>query len=429
MEDQAEEYFLSSMKALRQGDRDVFTYSHKVLRLLLRKPSGFQHYDTIMIGYYADGLASQRLRERATLSFRKPNSRETPCQVVLGVMQLATRLKMKGYKKHGIDDTDDDDDDESSATEGSSSDSGSDSDSYYRSSKKRKQPEKSAKSKKSSRKREKRSKSKKGAVTPKGEVVKTRLGNDRIPLDSYNVTDSYERYPQPIRNPYGQRNTGHPNTRRPEYANTESHACYDNVHLKTGRIGPLTSSNVWEPTRQQTNDPRFTQNSSISLGSYSSPCSYEGNPKSQPIMGSDGNLYYPSRELICCYCQELGHRDLQCPRLHDPALRTTLLGPEHPDTPVAMRKKPLAQTQCKPANAVETVVKSSALEEMNVHEVTTTEVSPLDLGGFVREIADDGDGDAEDEERNYEEYEEEEEIIYDVVDDYYPGQVAESPEN
>lgn len=42
------------------------------------------------------------------------------------------------------------------------------------------------------------------------------------------------------------------------------------------------------------------------------------------------------------------------------------------------------------------------------------------------EIADDGDGD--DEERNYEE-DEKEEIIYDVVDDYYPGQIAESPEN
>lgn len=202
MEDQAEEYFLSSMKALQQGDRDVFTYSHKVLRVLLRKPSGFQHYDTIMIGYYADGLASRRLRERGTMSFRRLDSRETPCQVVLGVMQLATRLKMKGYQRHGIDDTDDDDDDESSATEDSSSDSGSDSDSYNRSSKKRKQPKKSANSKNSSRKREKRSKSKKKAVTQNGEVVTTRLRNDRVPLDSYNVTDSYEHYPQPIRGRY-----------------------------------------------------------------------------------------------------------------------------------------------------------------------------------------------------------------------------------
>ena len=58
-----------------------------------------------------------------------------------------------------------------------------------------------------------------------------------------------------------------------------------------------------------------------------------------------------------------------------------MLGPEHPDTPVALRKEPQAQTYRKPVSVVETAVKSSALEDMKVREVTTTEVGPLDLGG------------------------------------------------
>ena len=136
---------------------------------------------------------------------------------------------------------------------------------------------------------------------------------------------------------------------------------------------------------------------------------------SQPIVGPDGTLYYPSRELISFHCQELGHLDLQCPRLHKPALRTTMLGPEHLDTPVVMRKKPQAQTHRKPTNAVGTAVKSSALKETKIHEGTTTEVNPLDLTKFIRKIADDGDGDGEDEEEGDYEEDEEEEIIYDVI--------------
>lgn len=379
---QAQEDILFIMSTLRQGDDDVFSYSRRVLKLLQRRPGGFQHYDKTFIRYYVDGLASRRLREMAILNSLRADYRESPQQVVKGVMRFATRLKIKGYKKYisrDSDDDDDNDDDESSDTDDSSSDSGSDSDSYYRRSKKGKKPRKSDKS----RKREKRSKSKerksrkgqgnessvrreleelremiqdfikiqKAAITPNTGGVAIRLGNDMNPQDPYIVADGYERYPQPIRNPYGQRNTGYPNTRRPEYAHTGSHACYDNVHLKTGRIGPLARSDIWEPTRQQTNVPRFTRNPSIPPGSYSFLCSYERNPPSQPIVGPDGTLYYPSRELICFHCQELGHLDLQCPRLHDPALRTTLLRPEHPDTPVAIRKKPLAQTHRKPANA------------------------------------------------------------------------------
>ena len=181
------------------------------------------------------------------------------------------------------------------------------------------------------------------AVTLNTGVIATRLGNDMILPDSYTVADSYERYPQPISNPYRQRNTSHPTTRCPEYSNTGSHACYDGGHLKTGRIGPLTRSNVCEPTRQRTDDPRSTRNLSMPPGSYFFPCSYEGDPKSQPIVGHDGTLYYPSHSFICSHCQELGHPSPYCPRLHDPELRTGLLGPEHPDIPVALRKEPQAQ--------------------------------------------------------------------------------------
>ena len=74
-------------------------------------------------------------------------------------------------------------------------------------------------------------------------------------------------------------------------------------------------------------------------------------------------------------------------------------------------------------------MKSSALEEMKVHEVMTTKVNPLDLKKFVHNITGDDDGDNEDKEGNYKE--DEEEIIYDVVDgcivDYFLYDAGYSP--
>jgi len=48
---------LTTMSVLQQGNHDVFTYSCRVLKLLRRQPSGVQHYNKILIGYYIDGLA------------------------------------------------------------------------------------------------------------------------------------------------------------------------------------------------------------------------------------------------------------------------------------------------------------------------------------------------------------------------------------
>ena len=472
IDSQAQEDILSTMGTFRQGDDDAFSYSRRVLKLLRRKPSGPRRYERIFIRHYIDGLASPRLRTHATVSFLGSNHYESPHQAVKGIMGLATQLEIEGYKKYSGENSDDDDDDDDGNGD-SSSDSEAEEDDYYgasrkkrkikkadklkRSIRKKRKNKKADKLKRSSRKREKRLMSKerkspkgqgdegsvrrearepremihdpkkiqKAAVTPNTGAVAT--GNDIIPLDSYISADDYEQNLQPIRYPYGQRNTSHPTTRRPEYSNTGSHACYDGGHLKTGRIGPLTRSDVCKPTRRRTDHPRFTRNPSIPPGSNSFSCSYKGNPTSQQIFGPDGALYYPSHSLVCFLCQELGHLYTQCPRLHDPELRTALLGPEHPDTRVALRKEPQAQTYRKSDKVVETALKLSALGGMKVHEETKTEVNPLDLRRFVRNITDDGDGDDEDEEHNYEE--DEEEIIYDVVEYYYLRQIAENPEN
>jgi len=62
-EDQADEDVLTTMSTLSQGKHDVFRYSRKVLKILQRTPVGLQHYNSIVIGYYLDGLTSQRLRD------------------------------------------------------------------------------------------------------------------------------------------------------------------------------------------------------------------------------------------------------------------------------------------------------------------------------------------------------------------------------
>jgi len=58
LDDLAKVDILSTMRDFQQGDRDVFWYSRKVLRLLRRKPAGLQYDDDILIDYYIDGLTS-----------------------------------------------------------------------------------------------------------------------------------------------------------------------------------------------------------------------------------------------------------------------------------------------------------------------------------------------------------------------------------
>ena len=112
------------------------------------------------------------------------------------------------------------------------------------------------------------------------------------------------------------------------------------------------------------------------------------------------------------------------------------LGPEHPDTPTQRGEQP-AQTQDKPVSVIEIVSKSSALQGMKVREVTATAVEDsADLRKFVhkvKEVEEDDHArseltDKEDEELGYE-LDEEEAIFCNAVDEYYPDQITENPEN
>src|SRR5205807_635791 len=68
-DEHAQENILSIMSGIEQGDRDVFTYSRKVLRILRKKPARINQFDKVLIRYFIDSLSSQRLREMATMSF------------------------------------------------------------------------------------------------------------------------------------------------------------------------------------------------------------------------------------------------------------------------------------------------------------------------------------------------------------------------
>jgi len=182
----------------------------------------------------------------------------------------------------------------------------------------------------------------KGTTATEG--AKGRLENDIIPLESYAIMEGYERYPQPVRNPYGQRHTFYPTTQRPEYPNRRSYAppattyneqqyesyapFVDCRHPGTRRAGPPPPSTFYECTRQPIEDTYFTQ----VLGAYGTSRAYEGASTVRPIVGPNGVLYYPTRPGVCFHCREEGHYRPQCPKLHRTSLRAPILGPEHPNT-------------------------------------------------------------------------------------------------
>jgi len=114
VDDLAKVNMLSTMRDFQQGDRDVFWYSRKVLRLLRSKPAALHHHDNILNDYDIDGPTSRHLPNLAISSFCKASSRETPYKVVKSIICLASQWKLKGYKSHGRkrDDVDNDDDDE-----------------------------------------------------------------------------------------------------------------------------------------------------------------------------------------------------------------------------------------------------------------------------------------------------------------------------
>lgn len=148
---------------------------------------------------------------------------------------------------------------------------------------------------------------------------------------------------------------------------------------------------------------RFTPNTRQQLGSQRGDRAYEESPRSEPIIGPNGIVYYPARPRICYHCQEEGHLRPQCPRLrvYEPPSRTSNLGPDHPQHPVNNREEPLARGGDQPVNLIEIATVSSALEGVKIREVTMTEVDPSDLTGFVQEITDDDD--KEDDDDEYEE--------------------------
>jgi len=65
---------------------------------------------------------------------------------------------------------------------------------------------------------------------------------------------------------------------------------------------------------------------------------------------------------------------------------TTSLGPDHPDTQPVNRQEPQLLGPGPPVNVVEIAVKSSALNRVNVREVTAAEVRPTDLEEFVKRV-------------------------------------------
>jgi len=435
---QEQEDILSTMSTLHQGDHDVFTYSRRVLRLLRRHPGGLQHYDKILIRYYLDGLASQRLRELTILSFLKPDSGETPYQVVKGVMLLAKQLRVKGYRKAGgrngdNDTSDDDDDDDYELTSfyDSSSDSEPEADGYRMSGRRKEKENRSAKSRRTRKRQERGSQSRerkghkghdsgesvKGEVQELREMMRdlmkiqkavaapgtrgstNRQEDDIISLDTYAVTSGYERYPQSTKQAYEQRNTHHPTAWRPEYRNRRSHTLQaadynqgyrgdyhsfsDNRRQETGYVRPPFRTSFGEPTRRPTESTHIAQQMSLPPEQYHTRRTYEGSSALPPIISPNGTLYYPARPRICFHCQEEGHLRPQCPRLHNPSLRTVTVGPEHPDT---RRESAPTGSRSRSVSVVEVAAKSSALNGMRVCEVTAAGEDLVDLKKFVCKV-------------------------------------------
>ena len=200
---------------------------------------------------------------------------------------------------------------------------------------------------------------------------------------------------------------------------------------------------------------------------------YEGNSASQPIVGPNGGLYYPAHNPVVCYnCGEEGHVRPQCPKMRSQGPSYTSAGQDavrpdirrSDDILPALPPPPPVRGSGQNVSVVEIAMKSSALKGVKVREETaTTTEEAVDLRQLVNRIEEvvqgydiESDGtdesfeDNEDEvpvmagerDRSFNElplgfddqvleYEldEEEEMFYETVDDYYPNQIAENLEN
>lgn len=326
-DDNAQEDILSIMKEIEQGERTVFSYSRKVLRILRRKLSNVRQVNKALISYYIDGLANKRLRDMAIMSFQKPDSNESPITVVKGVMRFARQLKLKGYKKGGCNgDTDSSDEEESSNDDESSSTSDSGEDRTYKYSKKSSRKAKKSdkrSGKKSDKSQKKNRHSGEDAVanelkqfreimqdwmmsqkpqSPSMELVNTRWDQDIIPLDSCAVNRIYSGYPQQERSYYSQFNQGQPANRQSQYPNYRSQ----------GRSAIADYNRTLGRTREQTSIQPTTFEPSQNL--YALP--HGASSSREPIVGPGGALYYlPHSPPICYYCGEEGHIRPNCPKL------------------------------------------------------------------------------------------------------------------
>ncbi|KAG0135427.1 hypothetical protein HOY82DRAFT_536723 [Tuber indicum] len=436
LEGQAQEDILSVMNGIEQGDRDVLFYSCKVLKILRRKLSSLKQYDRILARYYIDGLASRRLQEMAILSFLKPDSHESPTQVVKGVIRLATQLRLKGYKKAAEECESNGEDSMVSDEDESETESDSDDDRVYKYVKKSaRKSEKSGKrsGKKASEKSRKKSrggendrilhefrelkdlvkdlvKVQKAPQLDVGGTVATRQERDVIPLDTYEVDRGYG---QQARYSYAQPSQSNPVNRYPEFSNrrslprqltnpgppypTERPTFTGGVQYERGpTTQPGPSFALRYPPGRENNQQVYQQ---------SSP--YLGNlPAVQPIIGPDGTFYYPTRGGPRCYnCGEVGHIRPHCPRLqpYDGGPRRSEprysdnSQPQSSTRPAPARPVMQSQESGKPVSVIEIAPLSSTLNGMKVQELTSVEKSGDDLMEFVHRLpARDSQGEDED---------------------------------
>ncbi|KAG0128250.1 hypothetical protein HOY82DRAFT_612196 [Tuber indicum] len=439
-DDGSREDILSIMHDMEQGDHNVFTYSYEVLKLLRRKPAGFQQYDKMLTQFYIDGLTSQRLREMAVMSFLKPDSKETPHQVVKGVMRFATQLKLKGYQKAGryemVDQSDNDTEGESSSDEEVDSDGESDIERTYKFSKKFARKSKST-SRHLDRKSKHRSKKKNLAAesdfirnefkelkdmmrdllkeqkpTVELGTVSTRHEPEVIPLDSYTVGPGYGGVSQQHQQ-YRPRPEGPgclPVGQASDFVNSRG---LPRVAFGTGRDRAVGSSSF--PNTQYNRGLRAPMNQSY--GNFNPPTSstnmnYQPNTEatpilgpipSQPIVGPNGVLYYPACNRPVCYnCGEEGHIFPYCPRLMGYDGSHQRVTPETvyrapPQTDDSLPRQPLqVPVPDKPVSVVEIATCSSALDGMKIREVSSAEANSQDLMKFVHKLAETDDSDNDD---------------------------------
>ncbi|RPA91812.1 hypothetical protein L873DRAFT_1794653 [Choiromyces venosus 120613-1] len=344
-----QEDILSIMSNLRQGNCDVFTYSHEVLKLLHHRSIGMKQFDRTLIHYYIDGLSNKHLREISILSFLKPDSQESPHQVVKAIMRLATQLKHHGYQKYrgsqrGAEESSDDD--ESSGDKSETSEMSSKSDDDYWSSRK--------------------------STLVISTIVFYHLGvYSKIDQrsESHHYQAHYRREPECVG----------PGTR------VQLDGIQDGIQGYSDRY---SSSSFQEPKME----------------SYRQALNYQKSSPPEPIVGPNRVLYYPAHSRVCYYCREEGYFRNQCPKLHNhESVPLVIWETMHFETSISTMRPPMTPSQGdlnQVVNVVEVATKYSALYGMKVREVSAAEVNLQELIHLVERIFRDRISDESEESEN-----------------------------